>query len=40
MTSPNSGDTPFGTVFGLMTFQAMRKAAFQYLQPGVLAYAA
>jgi beta-xylosidase len=28
MTSVNSGNTPFGQVFGLMTFQGMRKAAF------------
>ncbi len=28
MTSVNSGNTPFGTVFGLMTYQGMRKAAF------------
>ena len=26
--SKNSGNTPFGQVFGLMTFQGMRKAAF------------
>jgi len=26
--SKNSGNTPFGKVFGLMTFQGMRKAAF------------
>jgi|GEM_PF-111904 len=28
MTSVNSGNTPFGQVFGVMTFQGMRKAAF------------
>ena len=28
MTSVNSGNTPFGAVFGLLTFQGMRKAAF------------
>jgi xylan 1,4-beta-xylosidase len=28
MTSVNNGNTPFGQVFGLMTFQGMRKAAF------------
>jgi xylan 1,4-beta-xylosidase len=26
--SKNNGNTPFGTVFGVMTFQGMRKAAF------------
>ncbi len=28
MTSMSNGNTPFGQVFGLMTFQGMRKAAF------------
>jgi xylan 1,4-beta-xylosidase len=28
MTSVNNGNTPFGQVFGVMTFQGMRKAAF------------
>jgi xylan 1,4-beta-xylosidase len=28
MTSVNSGNTPFAQVFGVMTFQGMRKAAF------------
>jgi MYXO-CTERM domain-containing protein len=28
MTTKSSGNTPFDTVFGLMTFQGMRKAAF------------